>query len=82
VILTEALQTAGPDTYVMVGACAPEAQFKLFKKILRNTGFDERRFVPLDIRGTTNEGILERLRTTVERILQREEEAAEPALTQ
>ena len=79
-ILTEALQTAGPDTYVVVGACAPEAQFKLFKKILRNTGFDERRFVPLDIRGTNNEGILERLRATVEGILQREQETVQPVL--
>jgi len=77
-ILTEALQTAGPDTYVVVGACAPEAQFKLFKKILRNTGFDEQRFVPLDIRGTNNDGILERLRTTVEGILQREQETVQP----
>jgi heterodisulfide reductase subunit A-like polyferredoxin len=82
VILTEALQTAGPDTYVVVGACAPEAQVKLFKKILRTTGFDEKRLVPLDIRGTTNDGILERLRITVEGIVQRERQAVEPALTQ
>lgn len=80
VILTEALQTAGPDTYVVVGACAPEAQAKLFKKIMRNTGFDEHRFVPVDIRGTNNDGILERLRATVEWILQREKKAAEPVL--
>lgn len=82
VILTEALQTAGPDTYVVVGACAPEAQFKLFKKIMRNTGFDEHRLVPVDIRGTTNDGILERLRAAVQGILQREQGVAEPALTQ
>jgi heterodisulfide reductase subunit A-like polyferredoxin len=80
VILTEALQTAGPDTYVVVGACAPEAQVKLFKKIMRNTGFDEDRFVPVDIRGTNNDGILERLRATIEGILQRAQEAVEPAL--
>jgi heterodisulfide reductase subunit A-like polyferredoxin len=82
VVLTEALQTAGPDTYVVVGACAPEAQVKLFKKILRNTGFDEQRFVPLDIRGTTNDGILERLRTTVEGILQQQVAAAQPMSAQ
>jgi heterodisulfide reductase subunit A-like polyferredoxin len=80
VILTEALQTAGPDTYVVVGACAPEAQVKLFKKIMRNTGFDENRFVPVDIRGTNNDGILERLRATIEGILQRAQEAVGPAL--
>ena len=51
---------------MVVGACAPEAQTKLFKKILRTTGFDDRRFVPLDIRKTNNDGILERLRATVE----------------
>jgi heterodisulfide reductase subunit A-like polyferredoxin len=72
VVLTEALQTAGPDTYVVVGACAPEAQVKLFKKILRNTGFDETHFVPLDIRGTNNDGILERLHATVQGIVQQE----------
>jgi len=58
-----------PETYVVVGACAPNAQAKLFRKVLRDTGFDERRFVPLDIRGTTNDGIVERLRTAVEPLL-------------
>jgi heterodisulfide reductase subunit A-like polyferredoxin len=66
-ILSEVLResAADPETYVMVGACAPEAQQKLFKKIIRNTGFEERRFIPLDIRGTDNDGILERLRERV-----------------
>jgi len=27
---------ADPDTYIIGGACAPEAQFKLFKKVMRN----------------------------------------------
>jgi heterodisulfide reductase subunit A-like polyferredoxin len=81
-VLTEAFQTAGPDTVVVAGACAPEAQVKLFKKIMRNTGFDETRFVPVDIRGTNNDGILGRLLATVEGVLQREPEAATPALTQ
>ncbi len=59
-ILTEILQqSAGePDTYVVSGACAPEAQAKLFRKVLRNSGFDEKRFLAVDIRGTDNEGIL------------------------
>lgn len=74
-ILMEALRAAGPDTYVVVGACAPEAQVKLFKKILRTTGFDEQRFVPIDIRGTDNDGILERLRATVTGIVNHEEAA-------
>ena len=64
-----------PDTYVVGGACAPEAQFKLFKKVMRKTGFDEKRFVPLDIRGTDNEGILARLREAVESLIKRQEQA-------
>jgi len=71
VVLAEALRTADDDTYVVVGACAPEAQEKLFKKLLRTTGFEERRFVPVDIRGTDNEGILERLRQAVDAIAER-----------
>jgi heterodisulfide reductase subunit A-like polyferredoxin len=55
-----------PETYIVAGACAPEAQYKLFKKVLRDAGFDEQRFVPVDIRGTDNEGIVKRLRERVE----------------
>ena len=51
-----------PDTYVMVCACEAETQRKLFKKVLRNTEFDDKRFVPVDIRNTTNDGILDRIR--------------------
>ena len=51
-----------PDTYVMVCACQEETQMKLFKKALRNAGFDDKRFVPLDVRNTTNDGILDRIR--------------------
>jgi heterodisulfide reductase subunit A-like polyferredoxin len=47
-----------PETYIVSGACAPEAQYKLFQKLLRRTGFDPKRFVPVDIRGTNNDGIL------------------------
>jgi len=65
-----------PDTYVVGGACAPEAQFKLFKKVMRKTGFDENRFVPLDIRSTDNEGILARLKEAVESLIRRQEQAS------
>jgi heterodisulfide reductase subunit A-like polyferredoxin len=67
--LTDVLRSAGPDAYVMVGACAPEAQARLFRKVLRATGFDERRFIPVDIRGTDNVGVLERLKGAVERVV-------------
>jgi len=75
-VLTDILREAAqdPEGLVVGGACAPEAQFKLFKKIMRNTGFDEKRFVPLDIRGTTNEGILGRLKETVDAVLNPQEE--------
>ena len=76
-VLTDILREAAkdPEAYVVGGACAPEAQFKLFKKIIRNTGFDEKRFIPLDIRGTTNEGILARLSGTVVTLLKEQEPA-------
>ena len=56
------------DTYVMVYACAEEAQKKLFKKALRSTGFDAEHLVPLDIRNTTNDGILNRIRARLAEI--------------
>ena len=70
-LLAEILResAADPDTYIVSGACNPEAQEKLFKKVLRQTGFDEKRFVALDIRSTDNAGILERLRQTVENLV-------------
>lgn len=76
-LLTEILREAAaePDTYVVSGACAPEAQSKLFKKILRVTGFDGRRFVGVDIRKTDNDGILAVLKEAVERIVQEHERA-------
>ena len=66
--LTDILRQAAsePDTVVVSGACAPEAQAKLFKKVLRETGFDEKRFVTLDIRGTDNDGIVARIKEKVE----------------
>jgi len=76
-VLVDVLREAAaePDTYVVVGACAPEAQVKLFKKVLREAGFDQNRFVPLDIRKTNNEGIVDRLRETVESVAKQQEQA-------
>ena len=65
-ILEEAMKAAKPDSYLLVGACAPKAQEKLFKKLIRATGFNEKHFVPVDIRGIDNNGILDRLREAVE----------------
>jgi heterodisulfide reductase subunit A-like polyferredoxin len=59
-----------PDTIVIVGACEPEAQQKLFKKLLRKTNFDQEHFVAIDIRNTTNDGILDRLREKIEELVQ------------
>lgn len=64
-----------PDTYIVSGACAPEAQEKLFQKLMRKTGFDPKRFVAVDIRSTNNDGILARLKEKVEALV-REHEAA------
>jgi heterodisulfide reductase subunit A-like polyferredoxin len=63
-ILEDVLSAAedDPDTYVLVCACAEETQLKLFKKVLRNAEFNTEHFVPLDIRNTTNDGILDRIR--------------------
>ncbi len=58
-----------PETYIVSGACAPEAQEKLFQKLMRKTGFDPKRFVPVDIRGTNNEGVLAVLREKVEALV-------------
>ena len=63
-LLEDVLRSAedDPDTYVLVCACAEATQKKLFQKALRSTGFDEKHFVPLDARYSTNDGILERIR--------------------
>lgn len=55
-----------PDTYILSGACAPEAQAKLFQKLMRKTGFDPSRFIAVDIRSTNNDGILARIKEKVE----------------
>jgi len=69
-ILQDVLRAAenDPDTYVMVCACQEETQMKLFKKALRNAGFDEKHFVPLDARNTTNDGILDRIRERLQEL--------------
>jgi len=64
-----------PETYIVSGACAPEAQGKLFQKLMRKTGFDPKRFVPVDIRSTNNDGILAVIKEKVEALV-REHEAA------
>ncbi|HTS70151.1 MAG TPA: hypothetical protein VMO17_14315 [Terriglobia bacterium] len=63
-ILEDVLRAAedDSDTYVLTCACAEETQMKLFRKVLRDTEFDAKHFVPLDIRNSTNDGILDRIR--------------------
>jgi len=63
-ILQDVLRSAenDDDTYVLVCACQEETQMKLFKKALRSTDFNPELFVPLDIRNSTNDGIIDRIR--------------------
>jgi len=67
--LTDVLNSAGPDTYIVSAACALAAQEKLFRKIMRQTGFPAERFIPVDIRTTDNDGVVARVREKVEEIL-------------
>ena len=71
-VMEEVLRSAedDPDTIVIVGACEPKAQNKLFKEVLHKTDFDQKHLVAIDIRGATNEGILDRLRTKMEDLVQ------------
>jgi len=64
---------ADPETYLISGACTPEAQSKLFRRVMRHTGFDANRFIPVDIRMTDNEGILARLKEAVEALIRKKE---------
>jgi len=50
-----------PETFVIVGACEPGAQLKLFQKLFCKTGFSQDHFLAVDIRDATNSEILERL---------------------
>lgn len=83
IVLTELLREAAssPDTYIVSAACAPKVQDKLFKKVLRKAGFDEKRFVPVDIRGTDNEGITKRLKETVEALALEVKKSGRPSRT-
>jgi heterodisulfide reductase subunit A-like polyferredoxin len=74
--LMDAMKTADSETYILCGACAPEAQEKLFKKVMRLTGFPTERFIPVDIRQTDNDGILNRLREKVEELVKQAEQKA------
>jgi heterodisulfide reductase subunit A-like polyferredoxin len=78
-VLGDVFKSADPETYVLIGACAPETQAKLFKRIMRTAGFDESRFIPVDIRGADNDGIEQRLKAAVEGIVKRAEEASQAA---
>jgi heterodisulfide reductase subunit A-like polyferredoxin len=71
--LEEVMKTAWPDSCPIVGACAPNAQEQLFKKLIRATGFNEKHFVPVDIGSTDNRRILDHLREAVEGILKLKE---------
>jgi heterodisulfide reductase subunit A-like polyferredoxin len=53
------MKTAKPGRYLLVGTCAPKAQEKLFKKLIRTTGFNDKHFVPMDIRSNDNRGIVD-----------------------
>jgi heterodisulfide reductase subunit A-like polyferredoxin len=64
-----------PETYIVSGACAPEAQEKLFQKMMRKTGFDPKHFVPVDIRSTNNDGILAAIKEKVEALVREHESA-------
>jgi heterodisulfide reductase subunit A-like polyferredoxin len=70
--LMDVMKNADADTYILSGACAPEAQEKLFKKIMRVTGFPAERFIAVDIRQTDNDGVLQRLREAVQSLLKKE----------
>ena len=57
-VLLELLRAAAaePDAPVVVGACAPDAQFKLFKKVMRQAGFPEGRLVQSTSAAPTTKG--------------------------
>lgn len=71
-LLADLMRTADGETYILSAACVPNAQDKLFRKIMRQTGFPPERFVGVDIRMTNNEGVLERIREAVEKLLEKE----------
>lgn len=78
-VLEDVFRSATPDTYVLVGACAPDTQAKLFKRIMRTTGFDEHHMISVDIRGVDNDGIEKRIKEAVEGLLKRPDAGAPAA---
>ncbi len=66
------MKSTDAETWILSAACAPEAQDKLVRRIMRQTGFPAERFVPIDIRMTDNEGVLQKVRAKVEELLQQE----------
>jgi len=64
-----------PDTCIVVAGCALATQQKLFKKILRSSGLDAARFVPVDISEATNSEALERLRKKLQSLLHPEKKS-------
>lgn len=76
-MLADLMRAAAADTYIISAACAPNAQEKLFRKIMRQTGFPPERFIAVDIRMTNNEGVLERLREAVDNLLRKENASKE-----
>ena len=77
-LLVELLRASAPDShaYVVSGACAPETQDKLFRKVLRLANLPPDRFIGVDIRGTDNDGILARVRVAVEAVAKAEAPAS------
>lgn len=67
------MKTAKLDSYLLVGACAPRAQDKLFKKLIRTTGFNDKHFVLTDIRAPIIKRIVDRLRNAAKEILKSKE---------
>lgn len=70
-VLEDVLRSAAsdPDTYIVLAGCSPEAQLKLFKRFFRKTGFDEKHVLAVDIRGKTNDGILDTLEKEIDTLL-------------
>lgn len=64
-ILRDAMRSARPDTYLVIGACSPDAQHKVFRRLLRDTEFPASRLITVDIRGADSDEIVQRLRDVV-----------------
>ena len=62
-VMQDVLRSAedDPDTFVIVGACEQEAQLRQFQKLFCKTGFSQDHYLAVDIRGATNNEILQRL---------------------